>query len=572
MLLRIESAVLTAVRATLGSLISAISLLIFLSGQTQAQTQPTPPRMYTLTPTGIDRATGSFVTSVKDLSIGAISLERSYVTADRPGNWSSNNYFGIGWTHNFDIYARTDYFNSQPTSLVGIGRSVYKFTGWPPDASPEMDEAGTSLTSVGGALVFTDRDGSIYRFLAGSGLVKVSSITYPDGTILTFNYVSGLPKTIVSNRGYALVFDYSSTRVTAACGYNLAVTYLTSATTCAGAALKVSYGYTSSRLTSVTDVMNNVASYGYDSNGFLSCLTDPGTATCRITNTNTGNTHTGQPNVTAQVTADGASWGFECDCGAYELAVPDDPYPLEGSRLTAPNGTTSDMNFVHGSPVYYKNENGKVYNSQYIGRMLLSISSPEGNIAKYSYNNNLVESKVSFIAKSGSGLANIDQGAKTFPVPCSNPILCNLPLSVTDAKGNQTDYAYASWGGVTSELQPAPTAGAARPLKLNTYVQKYAYVKNAGGALVATTSPVWVPDTETLCQTYAGSSALTCDPAAPITTTAFEYGANGIADNLLLRGKVVSSGGVSLRTCYGYDWKGRKIFETRPRAGLASCS
>ncbi|NIJ64339.1 YD repeat-containing protein [Sphingomonas leidyi] len=421
-------------------------------------------------------------------------------------------------------------------------------------------------------MVFTDRGGVIYRFLSGTGLVKVSSITYPDGTVLNFNYVSGLPKTIISNRGYALVFDYSSTRVTSACGYSLAVTYVTTSSTCAAAKLKVNYGYTSSRLTSVTDVMNNTANYSYDANGYLSCLTDPGTTTCRITNTNTGNVYTGQPNVTAQVTADGATWGFECDCGAYELAVPDDPYPQEGSKVTQPNGATSDMTFVHGSPVYYKNENGQVYTSRYVGRTLFSITSPEGNIVNYSYNGNLVGSKTSFVAKPGSGPANVDQDTKVFPASCSNPAICNLPLSITDAKGNQTDYAYASWGGVTSELRPAPTVGAARPLKLNTYVQKYAYVKNAGGALVAAASPVWVSDTETICQTYAGSSALTCDPAAPITITAYEYGASGTADNLLLRGRVVSSGGVSLRTCYGYDWKGRKISEASPRAGLASCS
>lgn len=143
---------------------------------------------------------------------------------------------------------------------------------------------------------------------------------------------------------------------------------------------------------------------------------------------------------------------------------------------------------------------------------------------------------------------------------------------IVDPSGNQTDYTYATHGGTLSEMQPAPSAGAARPLKLYSYVQGYAYVKNAGGALVASGAPIWLPSSETLCQTYAGSSTATCDPAAPITTTAYEYGASGTADNLLLRGAVVSSGGVSLRTCYGYDEYANKIFETKPRAGLASCS
>ena len=106
-----------------------------------------------------------------------------------------------------------------------------------------------------------------------------------------------------------------------------------------------------------------------------------------------------------------------------------------------------------------------------------------------------------------------------------------------------------------------------------TYVQKSAYIKNSGGTLVSTGLPIWLPDTETLCQTYAGSSTATCDTGAPITVTSYEYGANGTADNLLLRGKVVTSGGVSLRTCYGYDARGRKIWETSPRGtSSAVCS
>jgi hypothetical protein len=53
--------------------------------------------------------------------------------------------------------------------------------------------------------------------------------------------------------------------------------------------------------------------------------------------------------------------------------------------------------------------------------------------------------------------------------------------------------------------------------------------------------------------------------------TTYEYGADGTANNLRVRGKVVTADGVSLRTCYGYDWQGNKISETSPRAGLATC-
>jgi hypothetical protein len=53
--------------------------------------------------------------------------------------------------------------------------------------------------------------------------------------------------------------------------------------------------------------------------------------------------------------------------------------------------------------------------------------------------------------------------------------------------------------------------------------------------------------------------------------TTYEYGANGTADNLLLRGQAVSDGTTSLRTCYGYDTRGNRISETQPNANLGSC-
>lgn len=140
-----------------------------------------------------------------------------------------------------------------------------------------------------------------------------------------------------------------------------------------------------------------------------------------------------------------------------------------------------------------------------------------------------------------------------------------------DANGNQTDYTYATWGGMLSEMGAPPSAGAARPLKLFTYVQKYAYIKNAGGGLTPAATPIWLPSTETECQTVAGSNTSVCDAGAPQKVTTFVYGADGTADNLLLRGVVISADGQTRLTCYGYDQYSNRISETRPRAGLTSC-
>jgi len=545
----------------------AIAFLGFFSGVAHAQLNP--PVLYTLSPTGVDLATASFTTTATDLVIGSLSLDRSYVTADEPGRWVSSDYFGYGWTHNFDIYAHEDFFNGNHTSTVVIGRSVYNFTGGPPNAAPVAD-AGITLTSVGGAFVFTERDGTVYRFLPGTN-AKVSTITRPDGTVLTFTYVSNLPKTIVSNRGYALVFDYSSTLVTAACGYNLALTYVTTTTTCSGATLKVGYGYTSSKLTSVTDVLSNVAHYTYTSGGYLTCLTDPGTTTCKITNTN-GATRQGTVAVTSQVTADGASWSYVCDCGIAELSDPDDPYPQNGTTMTEPNGSTSDFTFVHGSPVYYKNENGQVYTPYYIGRTPFSITSPEGNTVNFSYNANFVESKRTFVAKSGGGLTNIDQGTKTFPTSCTNPIICNLPLTVTDARGAVSTFTYDSThGGVLTETKPADSAGLSAVVR-HSYAQKYAYIKNSGGGYSPAATPIWVLIEDRTCRTTATVNGACAGGSSDEVVTGYDYGPASGPNNLQLRGVSTTAEGVTRRTCFSYDWMGNKISETKPRAGTAVCS
>jgi hypothetical protein len=204
--------------------------------------------------------------------------------------------------------------------------------------------------------------------------------------------------------------------------------------------------------------------------------------------------------------------------------------------------------------------------------MLTEVDYPEGNKFLAEYNGPYYSvSKETSVAKPGSGLTD---RIATYGYACPGGTLtptCTKMVWKLDPKGNQTDYAYTSFGALQSEMQPAPATGAARPLKLYTYVQKYAYVKNSGGTLVAASAPIWLPDTATVCQTVAGSSTATCDSSAPQMVSTYLYGANGTADNLLLRGKLVSDGTTSLRTCFGYDSMSRKISESSPRAGLSSC-
>jgi len=580
-----------------------------------------PPKVEATTPGGMAIQDGSLSFRVTDLSIGPLTLERFLQTLLPNGATPVNfPFFGKGMTSNYDIYVAPNFTkplgppwntNSEyhPIVHLGSGASGVYLQGNPRGAVYELnlDARAGILAWSGTAYTYTDKTGAVYSFdpaiSAGgaSGLSqRVSSIAFPDGRVQTFTYFSyggnSHLKMVSDSSGYAIVFDYymdgdakHDGYVSAACGFDLARDYVTSASTCTSAALKVGYDYTAGALTSSTDVTGQVTTYTGVGPGMMGCLKPPGYAVCKLQSGGGG-----------ILLADGSSWSVITDA----VINMNDPEASgangSSSMLTDAAGKISWWTFSKGSPTSVSDANGNVTTYRFLGAvleepwfdqtvtdgtMLMEATFPEGNkyLAEYLGPYNSVSKRIAR-AKPGSGIA--DQ-VETFGYSCPGATLtgaCTKPTSTVDAKGNQTDFTYASWGGMLTEMQPSPIPPSAwtgstpaidkaRPLKVNTYVQKYAYIKNAGGSLAAAAAPVWLPATETLCQTVSGSSTPVCDTGAPITVTTYEYGANGTADNLLLRGKVVTSGGVSLRTCYGYDAWGNKIWETSPRGTTsASCS
>jgi hypothetical protein len=578
-----------------------------------------PPKVYTTTPGGVNIADGSFVYTQTDLQIGPLALERFHLGGEKDPNAP---FFGTHMSHNYDIYVVRRFVSAvvgvhpaHTSAVVHFGTSA-SGTYYQPLAFADMPLAwqdhqakSGQLEIVGGAYIYVDAGGTVYTFnpsIPVTGLPptaislytvtqRIGSIAFPDGRTQTFTYnSSGQLKEVRDSSGYALIFDYASSsstdmRVVTACGFDLARDYVTATSTCTGATLKAGYSYSGNLLASSTDVLGYSTTYAYGGNE-ITCIKPPGYSTCKVANVYS-TVLRNEWQVVQQTLADGSVWHF---VNGSSFARDSDYIPSNGDEyayVTDPAGKLWTYSFTGTSPFAFYDPYGKITEYRYFGSQdyesgggviftgsnMAEATMPEGN--KY-----LVEYEATFLApskrilraKPGSGLPDrVEQYFYGGPYgdQCTPPSRrsCAKPLWKKDAKGNQTDYSYHDFGGIISEMQPAPTSGAARPLKLASYVQKYAYIKNSGGALVAAAAPVWLPDTETLCQTTAGSSTPTCDSAAPITVTSYEYGANGTVDNLLLRGKVVTSGGVSLRTCYGYDAQSNKISETSPRAGLASC-
>jgi len=555
-----------------------------------------PPKTYVTTPGGLNVADGSFVYSNTDLSIGTLSLERYHITGTR---LPATSLIGKHMGHNFDIYVATNpKSGTSARPIVHIGSSasgVYAQTYSSGFIGPNnVDAYAGILTLSGSNYVYTDKDGNIYTFSSAipragvSGASqRVTQINFADGRVQTFSYnASNQLKLVSDSSGYAIVFDYAATGgVSAACGFDTSQTYVTSASTCTGASLKVSYGYDGSGfLTSFQDVVGQTTLYT-ESTGGLGCVQPPGYATCKLSMLYSG------AQVYQQTMADGSVWRV----ASSDPAIVDDPDAVSGDgavegQITDPDNKITSFAFTKSSPYNMTDANG--YSTDYRfwganqfdntgqpihdGTLLTEVDLPEGGqyLAEYGGPFNAI-SKETWVPKPGSGLPNRVRTLTYSTTGCSSPATyqnCAKPRAVTDYNANETDYTYYDFGGVQTEWSPAPMAGAARPLKIYTYSQLYAWVKNASGTLVQAATPVWKLTSEVQCQSAPGASSPVCDASSTQITTTYQYGAAGTADTLLLRGKVVDAGGLNLRTCYGYDAQGNEIWETKPRAGLATCS
>jgi hypothetical protein len=386
-----------------------------------------------------------------------------------------------------------------------------------------------------------------------------------------------------------MVFDYDANGdVTAACAFNRSQTYVSVTSTCAGVELKTTYGYTvtlsKNYLTSVTNPLGQVTNYT-NANFGMTCVKPPGFATCTISMSN----HIDR--IGTQTLQDGGSWatiGMNPDV----LNDPDAGYDgdcTNETSITDPNNVTIYLNFTKTSPcsmtdafgnttsflyegAHQNNDIGGVYSD---GSFLKEAVYPEGNKYQAEYLGPFrAISKETLVPKLGSPLTNLVKQygyGNSCTTPPGSYQNCAKPTWIKDPKGNQTDFTYASHGGVLTEMQPAPTAGASRPLKLYGYVQKTGYIKNSGGSLVPAATAIWMLSSQTQCQTVAGTSTTTCDPGGPQVVTNYQYGPDGTADNLLVRGVALTADGQTRRACFGYDEYSRRISETKPNAGLSVC-
>jgi hypothetical protein len=579
-------------RSTLLILSGLLSLLVASAANAQYE----PPQQMTLTPTRVDLNTGRFTYDAVDFSIGPFTLERSYIGGP---TIDGSAHFGLNWSHNYSIYVVEKDQSKTDGVYVVIGRKTVHFTWSRYTAATDFacwhpDCAGQRLQVAGsGAIVYTDMQGNVYTF---SPTVKafpppsnmptlrnqrIDRIDYADGHTLTYTYAPGnsgqLPqlKQIASNRGYSLIFENNgpSGYISRACGYNRANTQVTTSTTCASAALAVSYDYAPAtwvNLTSVTDPMKQVWQYDYrgDSNrSKMTCVHQVNSSDCLIANNFFPPVGSGL--TLQQTTADGAVWGTNFDPGKDGDAPPassTQPVPY-GTSYFGPEGISIAATFEAGLLKSY-NVNGRTTSLTYNGVELETLTHPEGNSVKY-FPYGEIRLSETWSPKPGSGLQPVTTSMQLPPRaansdfcdPSIGPKLCNKPIWREDYNGNRTEYTYwPEHGGVKAETGPA--VNGVRPQKRYTYVQRIASGAPAGPG-------TWLVNTVSFCRT-ANFTNGRCEeagvekPGDEVVTT-FDYEPN----NLNIRSETVTAGGISRRTCFTYDWLGN---QTSAAASNGTCS
>lgn len=430
------------------------------------------------------------------------------------------------------------------------------------------------------------RDGTLIEYedynpgTVGPVNVLARKITKPNGEVLTFYNVSGVTRSVVSSRGYQVKYDYTS-------GFRSKITLINNAyeycdPMAAVCSLLMAWPY----------VMISTNPRTYTNNGgqtwsWSGGLKSPGQTTPGINWTLQTYYPVNAVGVwdwrVTSVTRDGQTWVYSYPSSdpvlggvTGQLMRVQDPLgnvkryrrawaessgdPTTG-EYESPGLLTKSINELSQIQTYS-------YNSQHLVSEVLL---PEGNrhAATYDWAGNILTHALK--AKPGSGIADATTTYAYATIYGGNEC-CDRPLTITDAKGNVTEYTYDPVHlGVLTETGPAPSAGAPRPMKRNSYSQHYAWVKNSSGSYAQAATPVWLLDSEKTCRTSATVSGACAAGASDEITISYDYGPNSGPNNLWLRGKVVTADGVSLRTCYGYDHVGNKISETSPRAGLTSC-
>jgi YD repeat-containing protein len=521
------SSTLAPVKRVLQTLaLGALGATCFASSPALAQADLEPPPTYqSVDQFGVSLGNGTLQISSPTISVGdpakgGLSFTATWDSKVRTWRYSNAGSIKKSWVPQ-DLYCSAFY------TLVYMGGSnIFQRNGCSSNNFSRLDGSGELISVVGG-YVYTARDGSIAQYNSS----RIVSITHPSGELIAYSYNSLGLSSVSSNFGYQLHFDYTYVPM-ASPVLNKVTAFNNAIDACELMAESCSYSVAWPSLTfshpgteyHVTDALNRTTRVIYNSNdqvtGTIIGVARPGTSIAYTMQDIVP--HGDGPNVMSATDGSGTwTYAYESYCPPFGNTCPQPEYYDVDTTVTAPNGAQTVYNFVYTGVMYWNGANdqlllvtpglGSVTNAlgqktiiSETGVGLGGIVYPEGNSVDYERNEFGAITKVTTKAKSGSGLSTTTV-LVTYPEDCPQyPILCHRPTSMTDARGNVTDYTYDTAGNLLTETGPAPTAGAPRPQVRHTWEQRYAWYKqNGSSAITQAATPVWVEVGSSQCMTGA---------------------------------------------------------------------
>jgi hypothetical protein len=612
------------------ALLATTAFAVPAAAQTTAIIGPVSIDRFTVSPGGVDLRSGNFTYSSTDLSIGE-GTPAGGLSLVRTGDNGKLHTERFGqFSHNWEIYLVESYATSNGLTIGGSGPTQLSINAQGRSNTFRSTAPRASYVSMGGSLnpsnakLHRVQSGTdyFYRYTAPDGtLITFSNMTsakcaqlngrcayatevvLPTGVTYTLSYdnlgtANARLRQVVSNTGLALVLEYTAVAtlpyISKACVLNLAHTPLPVSNTCPAGAPTASYQYSGNFLGQFTDASLAQWQFGNSyvdgSSDYTLSFYKPGVSSPYLVNT-----YLQDPSdsyfrvVSRQVLTPGATYYYSYRTithgdilrGAQEVAG--GSYSYDGKTVSAQYGAyrppkvlNDNTLYVTAKPERITDEIGRVHVANYCvpygtnggcrPTALQHLTDPEGIKTLYNYDSALNVLQTVTQAKLGTGLPDIVRSAT---YNCSNVKACAKPTSVTDPKGNVSNFSYsADHGGILSETGPA--VNGVRPQKRYTYQQRHAWTQSGAG-YVRSATPIWLLVQESSCASGAASGP-GCAVAGDEIKTLYDYGPDSGPNNLLLRGIVKEAGGLSLRSCFAYDSDGNKISETSPRAGLTSCN
>ena len=591
-------------RGTFANVIALACTTLFFPLAGQADNSPyTAPDKVATDPNGVDLIGLHLTKSIIYMTIGDPGAGGLVVDTQGP---RSHSYAGaiVYWGEKNSTTGPGKVFIRQlRVKIGGATESFYTLPGTAVCTSgcPNMNGPGATLVNAGANWIYTTTDGTVYRFdnLAAPAysttaveqfIGKLLSVLKPDGTLVTINYDINSScsnsslcyriKSVISNRGYALRYNYTDGGYSNAGGIDginlLAHSCDALAQTCDG--VDVSQ-------VGIKDALGNQTTITYLNAG----NTDP------LDNTivySLGN-YASPEGVTINCIYDG--YGriktITKPQGVWTYSYSDVDYtqiPLEGIRTITVKGPDNAVawiakvgkagdgyNAMMGSMTDALGRTTNYGHVQYDGvtftyERLSSITPPEGNYigntgeAQFAYDARGNVTTVTKVPKAGSGLSSTSMTA-SYPTTCIYIKTCNQPTWTKDAKLNQTDYTYDNnHGGVLTVTLPADQNGV-RNRTYNTYTA----FDTGNGIVYRQTS------SET-CALAAAQLVLTACPADINTSVSvIDYGTSTTAPStyksnlpyMVARRDKRATGYDAQITTYAYDNIGNVVSIDGPLAG-----